>query len=158
MRKFGVALLLLAGVAVGVAQLFNLEDEDKVVVPEVDKKPNTTSLTSRSTATKANSKSIIKLSAPKIPDADPESKDKLDTLYNSIMSALKANDVKKATAIISNYDVITKQKIVYRLMQENPDALRLPAGTTLEKLSPQEDTPTQSEKLIESESPASQED
>ncbi|MEZ4816133.1 MAG: hypothetical protein R3A80_13175 [Bdellovibrionota bacterium] len=92
------------------AQMFNLEDEDKVQVQAV---PTTSS------KLRVPSTSIL-APAGDLP-MEKEDQNKFDKVYGNIVKALKANDVEGATKIMSDYDVLTKQRVVYRLMKENPD-------------------------------------
>lgn len=104
-----LGFLLLGGVLLK-AQIFNLEDEDKVQVKAAPKETSRARVPS----------TPILAPAAELP-MDKEDQNKFEKVYGDIVKALKANDVKGATKIISNYDVITKQKVVFRLMKENPE-------------------------------------
>lgn len=112
----GLGFVVLLSVVVLKAQVFNLEDEDKI---------NLTS-TTQSTNNRVPS-SRIEVPAVDLP-VEPEDQKKLDKLYADILGLLKDNNVKAATDMIQDHDVITKQKIIYRLMQENPNDYRQPSS------------------------------
>lgn len=110
MRNFAIlALVILLGGGLLKAQIFNLEDEDS---SEMERAP------AQQRGAKRPPKPII-APAAELPE-DESDKVALDKIYGDITAALKANDVEKATKIMSLHDVITKQKIVHRLLQENP--------------------------------------
>lgn len=112
----GLSLVVFLSVVILKAQVFNLDDEDKINVV-----PTTQTTQARVPASR------IEVPAAEVP-VEPEDQKKLDKLYADIVGLLKDNNVKAATDKIQDYDVITKQKIIYRLMQENPNDFRQPAS------------------------------
>jgi len=114
---WGVIPVVLLGSYLLRAQIFNLEDEDKVVVQrEVASK-----------VARPARPAPVRVNVADIPE-EPEEKRDLDKLYGQILSQLQANNVEAATKIMSQHDVMTKQKIVNRLMKEYPLALNQGSG------------------------------
>lgn len=108
---------LAVGVVLLKAQIFNLEEEDKIEPSKV------------SSTKKGRVPATILVPAAEVPE-DGEDKIKLDKLYSDIVKELKANNIEAATKLISNKDVITKQKVIHRLMQENPDDFKQPGDNS----------------------------
>jgi len=108
------AIILVASSNSSRAQLFNLEDEDIVT-------------TGVAPTNRVPSSQILKVPASELPE-DAEDTVKFDKTYSQITSLLKENKVDEAMKIISGHDVLTKQKIVYRLMKEDPNDFRQPAS------------------------------
>lgn len=118
MRWLWIALAFITVGTVAVkAQIFNLENEDEVEV----RKPAATTTRRRVPSTP------ILVPAAEVPE-DKDDTAKLNKLYGDIVKELKANNVDEAVKLMSDHDVITKQKVIHRLMQENPDDFRIPAG------------------------------
>lgn len=105
----GIPVILLGSYLLR-AQIFNLEDEDKVVVQREVASPQ---------VARPARPAPVRVNAVDLP-TEPEEKKELDKLYNRILSELQANNVEGATEIMSMHDVLTKQKIVHRLMKEHP--------------------------------------
>jgi hypothetical protein len=125
MRRYLIAVFLLVGVSVALAQLFNLDDEDRVG-GLIKKSANGAAAPTQSSG------ETIKIEAVNIPTGSEAADIALDNAYQKVVSALKMNDVPLAMKITADYDVITKQKIVYRLMKENPADFRAPAAAPTE--------------------------
>ncbi len=111
MRNFAIlGVVLVCGVLLLRAQIFNLEEEDDI---ELTRAP-----AEQKRGAKVPLKTIV-VPAVDLPE-DASDTASLNKVYDQITSALKANNVAAATKLMSSQDVITKQKLVLRLMKENP--------------------------------------
>ena len=62
----------------------------------------------------------VDIMAAKLPSAENTDGVVFDKLYEEILGDLKENKMEEAKTIFSKVDIITKQKLIYKMIRENP--------------------------------------